>query len=151
MKQIIDALEYINSNKICFPEFEDLGYLDNDRINVGNESIKLDNILVNFNSETDKEKINLIDATIKMINFKKTYYYSNYFDMSEGINLNLGKTREKNIIFYIGKICYELLTGKNPFKGNNIDKLCYFIPNNLSIESINFLNSTLQNSDKFRV
>ena len=151
MKQIIDALEYINSKKICFPEFEDLGYLDNDRINVGNESIKLDNILVDFNSETDKEKINLIDAKIKMINFKKAYYYHDNSDMREG-NINLSKTREKNIIFCIGKICYELLTGKPPFEEKYLGEFGnYFLPNNLSIEAINFLNSTLQKSEQLRV
>ena len=151
MKQIIDAFEYINSKKICFPEFEDLGYLDNDRINIGDENIKLDNILVDFNSETDKEKINLIDAKIKMINFKKAYYYHDNSDMREG-NINLSKTREKNIIFCIGKICYKLLTGKPPFEGKNLGEFGnYFIPNNLSIEAINFLNSTLQKSEQFRV
>ena len=151
MKQIIDAFEYINSKKICFPEFEDLGYLDNDRINIGDENIKLDNILVDFNSETDKEKINLIDAKIKMINFKKAYYYHDNFDMREG-NINLSKTIKKNIIFCIGKICYELLTGKPPFEEKYLGEFGnYFIPNNLSIEAINFLNSTLQKSEQFRV
>ena len=142
MKQIIDALEYIHSNGIYITELEDIGYLENDSIN-------LDNILINFDSEIDKENINLMNAKIKLINFKKAYKDS--FDMKGPTYSSLSKYREKTINFCIGKICYELLTGKTPFKDNNIGKLCYFIPNNLSIEAINFLNSTFQNSDKLRV
>ena len=72
MKKIIDSLEYIHSNGIYITELEDIGYLDNNSIN-------LDNILINFDSEIDKENINLMNAKIKMNNFKKAYKDS--FDM----------------------------------------------------------------------
>ena len=145
MRQIIDTLEFIHSKGIYITELEDNGYLNNDSIN-------LDNILINFDSQIDKEKINLMKANVKMINFKKAYNNYYYFGMKEQTYSRLNKNREKIIIFCLGKICYELLTGKTPFEEDNLDKLGdYFIPNYLSIEAIHFLNSTLQNSDKLRV
>ena len=105
-----------------------------------------------------------MNAKIKMINFKKAYKDDDintpydFFVDDTRLYKKTVKKREDTIIFCLGKMCYELLTGKSPFEGNNHEEIFqkieegnYFIPNNLSIEAINFLNSTLQNTDKFRV
>ena len=139
MKQILDAIDYIHSRGIYINPLEYIDNLDYDKIS----NINLDNILINFDSEIDRENINLMNAKIKLINFKEAYDTSIYFDMKDEIYFDLTIRRQQAIIFGIGKICYELLTGKTLFK--NIDKsVDYYIPNYLSIEAINFLNITLQ-------
>ena len=157
MKQIIEIIGYMKSKGIFLTELDGRGIFNYDSIN-------LNNMLINFDSEKDKENINLMNAKIKMINFKKAYKDDDintpydFFVDDTRLYKKTVKKREDTIIFCLGKMCYELLTGKSPFEGNNHEEIFqkieegnYFIPNNLSIEAINFLNSTLQNTDKFRV
>ena len=51
MRQIIDAFRYIHSQNII------------------HRDISLDNILLNFEAEKDKEDLNMMKATVKIIGF----------------------------------------------------------------------------------
>ena len=156
MKQIIDALYYIHSLKII------------------HRDLKLDNIMVNFETIYDKEKLNMMKATIKIIDFgfaiqldKKDITFSavgspinmdpiilNKFSKRKDINLGYDTKAD---IWSIGTVCYELLVGKAPFGGKSIadlaDKLDvgdYKIPKSLSQETVNFLNGMLLYDSKQR-
>ena len=65
---------------------------------------------------------------------------------------------EKEDIWSLGIICYELLIGKTAFDSQNREELIskinkgdYFVPTTLSKESISFLNCMLQTDPKKRL
>ena len=153
MNQIIYAFLYMERMKICYNEFR----MEN---NVNYNNINLDNILINFDNEKNKEEINLMNATAKIINFKNayTFTYENFQLDGELILSQHNKKRVDSIIFCLGKICYELIVGKTPFEANNDEELKtkikkgdYYIPSGLSMEAIDFINNTLKYSEENRL
>ena len=152
MRQIIDAFKYIHSNKII------------------HRDIKLENILINYESEKDKEELNLMKATAKIIDFgfacfinKSGLLYSTlgspmYMDpiILKKLNSSTKKARQlgydqKADIWSLGTICYEMLIGKSAFDAEDMDELVekiengtYTVPTNLSKEVISFINGMLQ-------
>ena len=157
MKQIIDALYYIHSLKII------------------HRDLKLDNIMINFETIYDKEKLNMMKATIKIIDFgfaiqldKQDITFSavgspinmdpiilNKFSKRKDINLGYDTKAD---IWSIGTVCYELLVGKAAFGGKSIadlaDKLDignYSIPSSLSKETVTFLTGMLLYNAKDRL
>ena len=152
MRQIIDAFKYIHSLKII------------------HRDIKLDNILLNFETEEDKEKLNMMKATAKIIDFGFACRISKsglqYSTLGSPINMDpiiLKKLNtpgrkarqlgydQKADIWSLGTICYELLIGKPAFDAEDMDDLVskiedgtYSVPTNLSKEVISFLNAMLQ-------
>ena len=160
MRQIIDAFKYIHSQKII------------------HRDIKLENILLNFESEKDKEELNMMKATVKIIDFgfacivnKSNLMYS---ILGSPINMdpiilrklsskNKGKARElgydqKADIWSLGTICYEMIIGKSAFDSESMDELVdkiekgtYTIPTNLSREIISFINGMIQYDPKARL
>ena len=160
MRQIIDAFKYIHSKKII------------------HRDIKLENILLNFESQKDKEELNMMKATVKIIDFgfacivnKSNLMYS---ILGSPINMdpiilrklsskNKGKARElgydqKADIWSLGTICYEMIIGKSAFDSESMDELVdkiekgtYTIPTNLSREIISFINGMIQYDPKARL
>ena len=152
MRQIIDAFKYIHSKRVI------------------HRDIKLENILINFESEKDKEELNMMKATVKIVDFGFACYISNsgslYTTVGSPINMdpiilkklnsNTKKARQlgydqKADIWSLGTICYEMLIGKSAFDAQDMDELVekieegtYTVPTNLSKEVISFINGMLQ-------
>ena len=152
MKQIINVYKYLHEKKII------------------HRNINMDNILLHYDNEKDKENFDLMKAKIKIIDFgfscKITKEGIKYTDIESPINMNdvfalkkLSKFRkkrhlsndEKADIWSIGAICYEMLIGISGLNMEEIGELIlkieednYSVINNLSEEIVSFLNGMLQ-------
>ena len=158
MKQIVSALRYLHSKGIL------------------HRDIKLDNILVHFESEEDRLKQNLMKAKVKMIDFGFARYLKKeelaYSTLGSPINMDPGILRklnkmehskeygydEKADIWSLGTACYEMLIGKCTFDAESMKELVskvergnYFLPSTLSKEAVSFLNGMLQYDFKKRL
>ncbi len=151
MRQIISAFAYIHKHKII------------------HRDIKLDNVLLNYETEEDKDNLNLMKATVKIIDFGFSCKISKsglqYSTLGSPINMDpiilkkLNSSRgtrqlgysQKADIWSLGTICYEMLIGKSAFDAQDMDELVekietgtYVVPTSLSKEVISFLNGMLQ-------
>ena len=159
MRQIIDALNYIHKQKII------------------HRDLKLDNIMVNFDNKADKDNLNMMKATIKLIDFgfatklsadKNNLTFSavgSPLNMSPTILKKFSKNKDKNLgyddkadIWSIGTVCYELLIGKSVFNAQTLEDLLkkveegkYTIPSTVSKEVVSFLNGMLQYDANLRL
>ena len=156
MRQIINAFEYIHKLKII------------------HRDIKLENILINYETEEDKNNLNLMKATAKIIDFgfscsvgKNGLLYSTLGSpinmdpillkklKAQGGKRKLGYSQKADI-WSLGAICYEMLIGRPVFDAEDMDDLIskvenggYVVPTSVSREVISFLNGMLQyDSDK---
>ena len=128
IRQIINGLEYMHKNKII------------------HRDIKLENILLNFNSvsniyiqnqensKLDYSKLSLFDCTIKIadLGYARELDGSNLASTICGTPMTMApdviqfgdrKYNSKADLWSLGAICYELLTGALPFSGNNFNNL----------------------------
>ena len=157
MKQIISAFNYIHSKEIM------------------HRDIKLENILLNYETQEDKNNMNILKSTPIIIDFGLAIILKNSLTESViGNPLNMsplllkkltshGKIRKlgydkKEDIWSIGSICYEMLIGNPAFDAEDIDDLVikvengnYNVPISLSEEVISFLNGMLQYEPKNRL
>lgn len=161
MKQILEALNYLHFKKIA------------------HRDLKLENIMVNFDTLEDKEELNMLKTKIKIIDFgvAKNFNDNNLLKSIVGTLINadpkivkyFGKMlldnqneepkgyNEKCDIWSIGTVCFELITGKKVFDVKTFDELLekinegkIEIPQAFSKEITSFLNSMLQIDDKKR-
>ena len=162
MRQIIGGIHYIHSKKII------------------HRDLKLDNIMVNFDTMQDKENLNMMKTKIKIIDFgfatkltpeKNDLTYSavgspinmdpiilKKFSKKKDVNiLNMGYD-EKVDIWSLGTVCYELLIGKAVFNAktmndlvDKVEKGSYNIPKTVSLEVVSFLYGVLQYDSKNRL
>ncbi len=159
MRQIMSAFNYLHSKSIM------------------HRDIKLENILIKYNNEADKENLNLLKAQVKIIDFGfacilnspnvlKESIVGNPMNMDplilKKLNSN-GRIRRlgydiKVDIWSLGSICYEMLIGRSAFDAEDMEELVdkiesgkYQIPTNLSKEVISFINGMLQYDSKNRM
>ena len=127
MKQIIDVYKYIHSGRIIHGD------------------IRLKDILLHYENEKDLDNFDLIKAKIKIIDFSfacKRKKEEKFGTNTKGIQIN-----EKTDIWSLGKIFYEMLTGKKIFENEINDDLIYTVPISLSHETLSFLNGMVQKDD----
>ena len=158
MRQIVSGINYLHKKDIL------------------HRDIKLDNILVNFDSEEDRKKKNMLKAKVKIIDFGFARHLNPaelaYSTLGSPINMDPGILRKLNKmensrdygydqkadIWSLGTICYEMLIGKCTFDAESMKELVskvergnYFLPNYLSKESVSFINGMLQYDLKKRL
>ena len=156
MKQIVDAIKYIHSRKII------------------HRDLKLDNIMVNFYNDKDKNDLIMMRAQIKIIDFGFATRLNNQlqtfsvvgspFNMDPLIlkrysgDINKLGYDSKADIWSLGTICYEMLIGEHAFNADTLSDLVkkiesgnYKIPTSLSKEVVSFLNGMLQYESEYRL
>ena len=152
MRQILDAFNYLHNAGVM------------------HRDIKLENILLHYESEEDKKNLNLMKAIPKIIDFGFAIYLggekNGEADTMVGNQQNMAPTLVKkycipalykstyNIkadIWSLGSICYEMLIGEFAFNSQDMDELIYRIekgdysvPTDLSEEVVSFINAMLQ-------
>ena len=159
MRQIIDAFKYIHSKRII------------------HRDVKLENILINFENEKDKEEFDMMKATVKIVDFGFSCYINKsgslYSTVGSPINMDPIILKKKNDdstkarqlgydqkadIWSLGTICYEMLIGKSAFDANDMEELVekiengtYTVPTSLSSEVVSFINGMLQYDSQKRL
>ena len=155
MKQIVKALYYLHFNKII------------------HRDLKLDNILVNFPTDYDKQQLNMMNCKVKLIDFgfaTKLNGPLTYTALGTPTNMdpkilqhiktgipNSGYNETVDI-WSLGTLCYEMVVGHMPFSGASMEELyskvkdgSYPLPMTLSKELVSFINGMLQQDPKKRL
>ena len=153
MKQIMNALKYIHSQKVI------------------HRDLKLENIMLNYDNDIDRKSGNLFKSIIKIIDFGAsvqgqnattiigTPVYMDPYVLKKMTNCTAERIRlqkedaynEKVDIWSIGTACYEMLMGRIIVYNNRpddilrkIDQGLFSIPKTISNELSSFLSCMLQ-------
>ena len=157
MRQIVSGLDALHSRNIL------------------HRDLKLDNILVCFNSEQDKNSLNMMKATAKITDFgfatilntakplattvlgTPTYMEPSLLNNMQQRTRNQGYDQKVDI-WSLGTLCYEMLVGRNPFSGYNLQDVynkvkvgTYPLPTSLSREVVFFIEGMLQKDHNKRL
>ena len=149
MKQILSAVEYLHKNGII------------------HRDLKLDNILLNYKSQSDADSHNIFLSQIKIIDFNISSRLSNYTkkpgdeDEELFMNSNFFSNEFCDIIYddkfdiwSLGALCYEMLTGQIPYQMQDhvqkISNINITIPKNISFLAQSFLSLMLEKNRKKR-
>lgn len=134
MRQIVQAFIYIHK----------LGLI--------HRNITLKNIFVHFDNEQDRANLNLMKATVKISGLKNCIK-SNKKLLTQGIFDPNQNPSQKNDIFNLGIICYQMIFGNNYAINNDmeqfindIEKGKIYYPITLSKEMLSFLKCMLRNN-----
>ena len=156
MGQIVNGLKYLHENNII------------------HRDLKTENIFVKFYNLENYNKVNLDKTHIKIGDFGfsiKNEKFSSiagtpiYMDprilkkYNERTNKENSEVFDKSCdIWSLGVICFEMITGRRVFNGNDISELYqniengdYELPINLSEEIVSFINGMLQYDPKKRL
>ena len=156
MRQIVEGLKCIHQNGII------------------HRDLRLDNFLVHYDSNEDKDNLNLMKSCVKIggfgISIKAKEATSLSGNSAYADPIILARLSERNDfknsdgydksadIWSLGVVCYEMLLGRKVFNGRNIQELInniqignYSIPKTLSKEIASFLNGMLQYEPKKRL
>jgi len=159
MRQIVDAVYYLHSNKII------------------HRDLKLDNILVNFLNDEDRNSLNMMRAVVKIIDFgfarslnpsdgnlaytvlgTPNYMEPNILRNMETQTQNIDGYDEKADIWSLGVLCHEMLVGHMTFDGKNREEIyqkvkegTYSLPLSSSKEAVSFINGMVQNDPHMRL
>ena len=155
MKQIVSALYYLHFNKII------------------HRDLKLDNILVHYPTDYDKQQLNIMSCKVKLIDFgfaTKLNGPLTYTALGTPTNMdpkilqhiktgipNTGYNETVDI-WSLGTLCYEMVVGHMPFSGASMEELyskvkdgSYSLPMTLSKELVSFINGMLKEDPKKRL
>ena len=157
MRQIVSGLDALHSRNFL------------------HRDLKLDNILCCFNSDNDKNSLNMMRSTAKITDFGFATVLNKSSPLAHtvlGTPTNMDpsllnnmeqRTRnegydQKADIWSLGTLCYEMLVGRNPFSGKSMKDLynkvkvgTYPLPNTLSREVVFFIEAMLQKDPKKRL
>ena len=143
MRQIISAFKYMHERKII------------------HRDVKLENILLDYDNEKDKENFDLMKANVKIIDFGFACKISKaglqYTALGSPINMDPlilkkinSNSRKARQLGYDQK-ADEMLIGKSAFDADDMEDLVnkvetgdYSVPTNMSSEVVSFLNGMLQ-------
>ena len=138
MKQIIHALKYIHGKELIHGD------------------LKLQSIFINFETEKDKEDLDMMKATVKIAHFRKikkksnddlkfikATFASHHYDFERKNNY------QKTDILDLGILCYQMLLGKNASNSKKIEVILDELKSennnsiSLSEEAISFLENSM--------
>jgi serine/threonine protein kinase len=126
--------------------------------------LKLKNILIYYDNDSDLKNHNLYGATIKIIDFNTSYILNSFMPYSVvGTPLNMAPSIAQNMfnapkpyddkidIWSLGTLCYEMLFGKPLLPGSkkeevyqNILNKNFYIPKTISVQARMFLLNMLR-------
>ena len=133
----------------------------------------MDNILVKYPTEYDRQNLNLLSCQIKLIDFgfARTLGDNKLAFTMLGTPYNMDPSilkvingegpntgyNEKVDIWSLGTLCYEMVVGCSPFRGTclqdlyqNVKNGDYILPGSLSEEIVSFINKMLKQDENQR-